>query len=451
MNEAKLLSTWLPHDNQPIPPVTPPEDPGALDDKIFVTDAAIVPADRYTDEAVRAHCLRVAAWASELAGALGISEQERKLIERSALFHHVPQFLMDEQARGRLLAEMKVAEEGHPALVPEEVRQILLAFQGLQPIADPALARIVAVLEISDDFDQYFESQPLFDSEANAEDECAASSVETMMSYLQVTSRADINRVIDRLPVFPRAAREVVKLAANPEVTIHQLESVASKDPVLAGRIIQTANSAAYNTLQPIGSIPRAIAHIGTDITRKVLLGAALRGNFASMQLHQLWNHSLDVAQAAEMLAGESSVGIDVAEAFLAGLVHDIGRLAFSIMPVPFLERFNRLTDGGCPSVEVELGLTGRCHGEIGAETLVRWKFPSAIVQAVRWHHRPEASAVPMAALLYLAEFLCDADEDLPSYVRLETASKLAGVPLSVLYRIARKGPDRLESLRFAA
>lgn len=445
------MSAWVPHDNQPLPPVPSPEDPGAAVDKINVTNSAVVLADRYGDEAVRAHCLRVAAWASELAGALGISEKERKLIERSALFHHVPQFLMNEQARVRLLAEMRVSEEGQPAFVPDEVRQVLAAFQGLQPITDAGLARIVAVLEISDDFDQYFESQPLFDPDPATEDECAASSVQTMMSYLQVTSRTDINRVIDRLPVFPRAAREVIKHAANPEVTVHQLEAVASKDPVLAGRIIQTANSAAYSPMQPIGSIPRAIGHIGTDVTRKVLLGAALRGNFASMQLHQLWNHSLDVAQSAEMLAGESSLGLDPAEAFLAGLVHDIGRLAFSIMPVAFLERFNRLTDGGCPAVEVELGLVGRCHGDIGGETLVRWKFPEAIVQAVRWHHRPERSSVPLASLLYLAEFLCDADEDLPSYVRLEMASKQAGVPLSVVYRVLRKGPDKLESLRFAA
>ena len=64
------------------------------------------------------------------------------------------------------------------------------------------------------------------------------------------------------------------------------------------------------------------------------------------MQLHRLWNHSLDVAQAAEMLAGQSQGKIDPDEAFLAGLVHDIGRLAFAIIPAQFLQRFNRLTDG---------------------------------------------------------------------------------------------------------
>jgi len=428
-----------------------PETPETVADMASVTDRVEVLGDRYNDEAVRAHCLRVAAWASELASALGISETERKLIERASLFHHVPQFLVDEQARGRLLSEMHVEEQGQSSLVGEEVRQVLLAFQGLQPISNAAMARIVAVLEISDDFDQYFESQPLFDPDPGTEDECAASSVETMMSYLQVASRTDVNRVIDRLPVFPRAARDVIRHASNPEVTIHDLESVAAKDPVLAGRIIQTANSAAYSPAQPIGSIPRAIAYIGTDVTRKVLLAAALRGNFAYMQLHQLWNHSLDVALAAEMLARQSTAGIDPAEAFLAGLVHDIGRLAFAIMPTQFMERFNRLTDGGCPPVEVELGLSGRCHGDFGAETLGRWKFPDSIVDAVRWHHRPERSPGTLASLLHLAEFVSDSEEDLPSYVRLNMAARQAGIDMALLYRIARKEPDKLASLRFVA
>ncbi len=46
-------------------------------------------------------------------------------------------------------------------------------------------------------------------------------------------------------------------------------------------------------------------------------------------------------------------------------------------MPLAFQERFQRLTDGGCPPVEVEMCLSGRCHGEVGAETLAQWKFPA--------------------------------------------------------------------------
>ncbi|MGP0074705.1 MAG: HDOD domain-containing protein [Bryobacteraceae bacterium] len=401
------------------------------------------------NEAIRAHCLRVAAWSSELANAIGLSESDRNLVEQAALAHHVPEVLVDDQARNRLLAEMHLEAKGEQPIVSAEVGAILETLWGRRMIADPTMGKIVAVLEISDDFDQYFESEPLFD--ADSVDQCTNSSVEAMMTYLQVTSRADVSRVVDRLPVFPRAARDVVRQVANPEVGPRELEDVASLDPVLAGRLIQTANSAYYSPRQPIASIFHAVSYIGTETARRVLLAAAIRGNFSSPQAHRIWNHSLDVAQTAEQIALHAAVKIDPAHAFLAGLIHDIGRLAFAIMPIAFQERFQRLTDSSCPVVEVEMCLSGRSHAEVGADTLTQWKFPLEIVEAIRWHHRPERSSLPLASLLYLAEFVTESQEDLPSYVRINTATRLAGISMPFLSDIREKDTGSLESLRFVA
>jgi putative nucleotidyltransferase with HDIG domain len=401
------------------------------------------------DEAIRAHCLRVATWSSELAGAIGLSEFDRNLVEQAALAHHVPQILLDDQARRRLLTEMRLEARGERPFISEEVRAVLETLWGRRPIADPAMGKMVAVLEISDDFDQFFESEALFD--ADSLDQCTNASVEAMMTYLQVTSRTDVSRVIDRLPVFPRASREVVRQVTNPDVGPREMEAVASLDPVLAGRLIQTANSAYYSPQQPIGTIFHAVSYIGTETARRVMLAAAIRGNFSSPQAHQLWNHSLDVAQTAELVALHSSAKIDPSHAFLAGLIHDVGRLAFTLMPVTFHDRFQRLTDGGCPPVEVEMCLSGRCHGEVGAETLAQWKFPPEIIEAVRCHHRPERSELPLSSLLYLAEFVTESQEDLPSYVRMNAATRLAGISMAAMTAIRQKNAGSLESLRFAA
>jgi HD-like signal output (HDOD) protein len=120
-------------------------------------------------------------------------------------------------------------------------------------------------------------------------------------------------------------------------------------------------------------------------------------------------------------------------------------------MPVAFQDRFQRLIDGGCPSVEVEICLSGRCHGEVGAETLTQWKFPEEISEAVRWHHRPERSAIPLSSLLYLAEFVTESLEDLPSYVRMNTATQAAGISMAALAEIRQNNAGSLESLRFVA
>jgi putative nucleotidyltransferase with HDIG domain len=430
-------------------PPLPPLSESPVDETLMNWPLSSLQEDR-GDIAVRAHCLRVATWSSELAGAIGLSESERKLVEQAAISHHVPELLVDAGANSRLLAEMRLEAVGGQPLLPEDVQTVLETLWGRRPIADASIGKIIAVIEISDDFDQYFESQPLFD-ETDAPDECSNSSVEAMMSYLQVTSRADVSRVIDRLPVFPRAAREVVRQVSNPDAGPRELAAVCSLDPVLAGRLIQIANSAFYSPRLPIGTIMHAVSFIGTETARRVLLAAALRGNFASPQSHHIWNHSLDVAQAAEMLAMRSSIKMDPSQAFLAGLIHDIGRLAFSIMPPAFMERFHRLTDGGCPAVEVEMCLAGRCHGEVGSETLEQWKFPAEIVEAIRWHHRPERSTLPLGSLLYLAEFITDSQEDLPSYIRLNTACRQAGISMAALTDLRHKDSGGLESLRFAA
>ena len=417
-------------------------------DKTNVEDSQLVSSGGGMDIGIRAHCRRVATWAGELGRALGLSDAERALVERSAFCHHVPELVLDDGARSRLLAEIGFEESGEQSLFEEDVRRVLLALTERKEI-DASTAKLVAVLEISNDFDQFFEAEPLV--EADNTDEYGHSSVQAMMSYLQVTSRSDVSRVIDRLPIFPRAAKQVVKRVSDPEVTIDELESVASLDPVLTGRIIQTANSAYFSPARPIASIHHAIAYIGSETTRRILLASTIRGNFASMRLHKLWNHSLDVAQAAEELARKSVIGIEPAEAFLAGLVHDIGRLAFSIMPAKYLERFYRLTDGGCPPVQVELCLSGRSHAEVGAETLVQWKFAESVVEAIRWHHAPERTSLPLASLLYLAEFVADSDEDLPSFARLSTASRISGIDADAIAQIEGKDRDVLDGLRFAA
>src|ERR1700719_2281005 len=219
------------------------------------------------DLGVQSHCQRVAAWSSELAGALGLSPSERNLVEAAALCHHFSRIALDETTPHGLLHDLKIEETvGQPVAFPEEVGQILQAFWGCEAGSDGSIAKLAAVLEMCDDFDQFFEAQPL--AEIDTSDESANPSVETLFSYLQVTSRADVSRVIDRLPVFPRAAREMVKCLSNVDTSVRDLEKVASLDPVMSGLLIQTANSSYYSPRNPIGAIRHAISYIGVEATR---------------------------------------------------------------------------------------------------------------------------------------------------------------------------------------
>src|SRR5579864_6048909 len=159
-----------------------------------MTSGQPVPPDCGWEEGTSSHCRRVAAWSSELASALGLPESERKLVEQAALSHHLPEVLLNDNGRRRLLADLRVEEGGNQPPIPEEVRELLQAFRGGSATPAARLVKLATLLEISDDFDQSFEAEPLLEAEraaGHSTDSSVETSVESMMSYLQVTSRAD--------------------------------------------------------------------------------------------------------------------------------------------------------------------------------------------------------------------------------------------------------------------
>src|SRR5580658_8295789 len=116
----------------------------SLVDESSMTTGAPEPMEGRGDEAIRAHCLRVATWSSELANAIGLTESDRNLVEKAAIAHHIPQILVDDQARRRLLAELHLESKGDQPFIADDVRAVLETFWGRRAIADAAMGKIVA-------------------------------------------------------------------------------------------------------------------------------------------------------------------------------------------------------------------------------------------------------------------------------------------------------------------
>ena len=167
----------------------------------------------------------------------------------------------------------------------------------------------------------------------------------------------------------------------------------------------------------------QAIGRLGFATSQKVIISAALRPVFGSPKLDEVWQHSLQVADLSEQLACHTGA-IDPAEAYLAGLVHDVGRSCYSNAPLRF-GAASGLTAGGCPEVYAENLLLRTDHAALGAQIAAGWRLPETMVSAIRQHHRPES---PLAYLLYAAEYLSGSEEDLPSIVRLESSLKGIGL-----------------------
>ena len=328
--------------------------------------------------------------------------------------------------------------------LPPPTRGILRSYHGMPAAsAQPEAARLAAILEMANALDEHFESQPFDTGEAEPLAEAA-------LGCLQITPRSELWNVIHRLPVFPAAGQQALRVLLQEDWNCADLESIAASDPMLAAHVIRAANTALYGMSRNISSLPRAILHIGAKAAARILCAASMKPFYASRGLRQIWNHSLDAAQMAVQLAGLAGEK-DSRQAFLAGLMHDVGRLALAMFPLEFQQRQERLLEKGCELVPVEQALCGFSHAEAGAAALKAWGFPAHIIEAVEFHHRPERTESRLAALLYLTEHWLDADEDLPSAVRLRASLERCNLKPGLRADLGPTADRALTGLKFAA
>lgn len=229
------------------------------------------------------------------------------------------------------------------------------------------------------------------------------------LARLACVRMEDLLATVHRLPVFPAVAVRVLGVAGSDEASFEEIQRLVSSDQVLAGRIIEAANSSLLSPARPISTIPQALSYIGLERTRRVLLAHVFRPLYKAGGLEPMWRHSIQMAIATERLASLSKLA-PPEEAFLAGLMHDIGRLALRRMGGAEAELYARLCQSGSDAVFAELILCGFDHGLAGAEILRGWAFPAHLVESVQRHHAPLGCRQPLAWLVYVAEGMADPD-----------------------------------------
>lgn len=203
-------------------------------------------------------------------------------------------------------------------------------------------------------------------------------------------------REISHIATLPEITLKIVQLVEDPSSTAQDLHAVIAKDPALCTRILKVVNSAFYGLPGQIGSINRAIVLLGLNAVKNIAIaaslaklfkGGALTPNFAAKDL---WEHSIAVGAASRLLAAQMKLALSD-EAFLAGLIHDLGvmvELQFDRNKlVDVLER----CDGQTPPqfMTNEDAVFGANHQDFGAALAEKWKFPRSFVNVCGFHHRP--------------------------------------------------------------
>lgn len=212
---------------------------------------------------------------------------------------------------------------------------------------------------------------------------------------------------------MPQVANLAIDKLSDPESTPREVHQIISKDQALAARILRVANSSYYSCPRKISRISDAISYMGFDSVRSLVIASVIEDLFKKTGLAEklLWDHSLACAAAAKKLAMAAKFR-KLEEAFLAGLMHDIGKVVLSQKaPDEMLQIVQEVYNNpGTDFAEIEMARFGFTHAEVGRFVVKRWNFAEEIEEAIGNHHHPEeAKVLPLLAhITCLANSICN-------------------------------------------
>lgn len=195
-----------------------------------------------------------------------------------------------------------------------------------------------------------------------------------------------------RLPALPQVLLQILELCDRDEVGLSEIGEVVANDAGIAAKIVSIANSSYYRNERALSNIEQSLSVLGTAVVRRLALNQSvieLFGNFKRAEhfdLRHFWFHGLCVAVTARNLAQRLKYH-NTEEAYLAGLLHDVGQLALlCVAPERYLPMFDHST-GEHDLMRQEQSAFGLTHAEIGAWLAERWNLHPFFVDAILYHH----------------------------------------------------------------
>jgi len=192
------------------------------------------------------------------------------------------------------------------------------------------------------------------------------------------------------LSSLPQTLAEVLRILKDDDASTKDLAEVLSKDPALTAKVLRVVNSPYYGAGREITTLPQAVMTLGMRAVSALALSTSIYDLSGKWQVtvdrQRFWRHSLEVAMAARMIARESGYAYPD-EAFICGLLHDIGIL---ILEKSFPEKFQRIwkqAEAGESIADLEERIWGTNHARVGQFLLEQWGVPALICEAVGHHH----------------------------------------------------------------
>ncbi len=207
------------------------------------------------------------------------------------------------------------------------------------------------------------------------------------------------------LAALPQVVLRVIELSSDPGASASDLERVIATDPVLAAKILTLANSAYFGMPRRLSSLREAVVFLGFKSVRTLAMAITTFAMFMgksdtdALARRAVWRHSLDTAQCARTLtvllppSVQETFGSE--EAFTAGLLHDIGKMALDHTRHDLYRTLEKQAEQeGVRYFEVEARALPLGHGMIGAALAQKWNLPPPLCEAIAFHHTPRAAQI---------------------------------------------------------
>jgi two-component system, cell cycle response regulator len=209
------------------------------------------------------------------------------------------------------------------------------------------------------------------------------------------------------LPSLPAVALRVIELTNDSNVKLDELANTIQNDQGLSAKILRTVNSSFYGLRQRCATINKALVMLGLSPVKTLALGFSLVSSLRDdkdkeFDFPSYWRRGLYTAVAAKTVAEAAKIK-QGDEAFLAGLLQDVGMVAmYRAMPARYLEVLRSAGGNHRQLVKHELGIFELQHPDIGAMLAQRWKFPDELILPVKYHERPSAGPNQCSAIIRL-------------------------------------------------
>jgi len=192
------------------------------------------------------------------------------------------------------------------------------------------------------------------------------------------------------LPTIPVVATKVLQLIESETSTAEDLARVVSSDPAVAARVLKISNSSFYGCQRQVQTLPHAIMMLGYNTLKSVVMAASVKQVYKTFGLTEkmLWEHSFGAGLAARIIAASTRL-VNVEEAFLGGLFHDIGKTIMNNTDSQtFLTIMQKCYNEDVSFVEAEQQFYPYSHADVGGLVIKKWNFPEMLMKAVLQHHR---------------------------------------------------------------